>query len=66
MLDIQGMTSEASIDKVYEALERIDGLTNISVSLWRGQAFMQINLTLATYSQVYAAISKLGFKADIV
>lgn len=64
MFDIQGMKTGACINRVYEALDHIDGLTNISVSLWSGQVVMQINPTLVTFSQVSSAVTNLGFKAS--
>ena len=62
-LDIQGMTSGNCIGKVYKALENIEGVSNISVSLRHGQAIMQIDPTLTSSSQVLDAIANIGFKS---
>ena len=43
MFDIQGMKTGVCINRVYEALDHIDGLTNISVSLWSGQVVISKN-----------------------
>lgn len=61
-LTIKGMSCEHCVGSVRKALEKIEGLSNISVDLGAAKATFENNG--ANREDIQAAIKKIGFIAD--
>ena len=62
--DIHGMTCGGCADGVQRSLEKIDGVSDIQVSLRPGQATLQMDLSRVSAVQIEATIAKLGYQAN--
>jgi copper chaperone len=63
--DIHGMTCGGCVGSVKRALEKVDGVSDVAVSLTPGQATLKADLSLVSAGQIEAAITKLGYHADL-
>lgn len=63
--DIQGMTGGGCVGSVKRSLEQVNGVSNVAVSLAPGQATLNADVPLASAGQVVAAITKLGYRANL-
>ena len=61
--DIHGMTCGGCVGGVQRALQKIDGVSNIQVSLRTGQASLKGDPLRASAAQIAATIANLGFQA---
>lgn len=62
--DIKGMSCGGCVAGVSRALEKLDGVTDVHVSLQPGQATLQADPARVTPAQIAMAISKLGYPAS--
>ena len=63
--DIQGMTCGGCIGGVQRALQKMDGVSGIQVSLRPGQATLKADPLRVSAAQIESAISTLGFQAKV-
>ena len=63
--DIHGMSCGGCVGSVKRALEKVDGVSDVAVSLTPGQATLKADVSLATASQIVAAITQLGYHANL-
>ena len=63
--DIRGMTCGGCVGSVKRALQKVDGVSDVDVSLDRGQATVNADVSLASAAQIVAAITKLGYHANL-
>ena len=63
--DIHGMTCGGCVGSVKRALQKVDGVSDVDVSLNPGQAIVNADASLASAAQVLAAITKLGYHANL-
>ena len=63
--DIRGMTCGGCVGSVKRALQKVDGVSNVEVSLNPGQAIVNADASLASSAQILAAITKLGYHANL-
>ncbi len=61
-IDVKGMTSNKCVEKVSEALQKVDGVKKVSVDLESGQVIIEYKgVELASLN---SAIVKAGFNAE--
>ena len=65
IFDIHGMTCGGCVGSVKRALQKVDGVSDVDVSLDRGQATVNADVSLASAAQIVAAITKLGYHANL-
>ena len=53
------------LSSVKRALEKVDGVSDVVVSLTPGQATRKADLSLASAGQIEAAITKLGYHGNL-
>ena len=63
--DIHGMTCGGCVGSVKRALQKVDGVSDVEVSLNPGQATVNADVSLASAAQILAAITKLGYHANL-
>ena len=63
--DIHGMTCGGCVGGVKRALQKVDGVSDVDVSLNPGQATVNADVSLASAAQIVAAITKLGYHANL-
>ena len=63
--DIHGMTCGGCVGSVKRALQKVDGVSDVDVSLNPGQAIVNADVSLASAAQILAAITKLGYHANL-
>lgn len=63
--DIQGMTCGGCVSSVQTALEKVDGVRSVKVSLNPGAVTLQADLSIASAANIQAAISRLGYLATL-
>ena len=63
--DIHGMTCGGCVGGVKRALQKVDGVRDVDVSLNPGQAIVNADVSLASAAQILAAITKLGYHANL-
>ncbi|MEO7255699.1 MAG: heavy-metal-associated domain-containing protein [Casimicrobium sp.] len=63
--DIHGMSCGGCVGGVKRALEKVDGVSDVAVSLTPGQASLSADASLASAGQIVAAITKLGYHAKL-
>ena len=63
--DIHGMSCGGCVGSVKRALQKVDGVSDVDVSLNPGQAIVNADVSLASAAQILAAISKLGYHANL-
>ena len=61
--DIHGMTCGGCVGAVQRTLQKIDGVSDIQVSLRPGQATLQVDPLRVSAVQIEAIIAKLGYQA---
>ncbi len=64
ILKIQGMNNEGCADTVTRALEALDGVGAVSVSLAAERATVQLDETLVTPSRLQAALNDAGYRME--
>ncbi|AZV38419.1 copper chaperone [Komagataeibacter xylinus] len=62
-LNIQGMTCDGCAAKVQRALEGVDGVSMVEVSLEQGKAFVTYDTRSTNLEELYAAVDDAGFDA---
>ena len=62
--DIHGMTCGGCVGGVQRSLQKIDGVSDIQVSLRPGQATLQVDPSRVSAVQIEATIAKLGYQAN--
>ncbi|WP_354680697.1 heavy-metal-associated domain-containing protein [Komagataeibacter sucrofermentans] len=62
-LNIQGMTCDGCAAKVQRALEGVDGVSMVEVSLEQGKAFVTYDARSTNLEDLYAAVDDAGFDA---
>ncbi|MDC8757025.1 heavy-metal-associated domain-containing protein [Janthinobacterium fluminis] len=65
ILKIQGMNNEGCADTVTRALEALDGVGSVSVSLAGQRATVQLDETLATPAQLQQALDRAGYRLEL-
>ena len=63
--DIHGMSCGGCVGSVKRALQKVDGVSDVDVSLNPGQATVNADVSLASAAQILAAITKLGYQANL-
>ena len=63
--DIHGMTCGGCVGSVKRALQKVDGVSDVDVSLNPGQAIVNADVSLASAAQILAAVTKLGYHANL-
>lgn len=63
-LKVTGMTCEVCVSNVTQALKKIMGVTNVSVSLKSGVATIEFDETLTTVDQLKSAVMDAGYGVD--
>ena len=63
--DIHGMSCGGCVGSVKRALQKVDGVSDVDVSLNPGQATVNADVSLASAAQILAAITKLGYHANL-
>ena len=63
--DIHGMSCGGCVGSVKRALQKVDGVSDVEVSLNPGQAIVNADVSLASAAQILAAITKLGYHANL-
>ena len=63
--DIHGMTCGGCVGSVKRALQKVDGVSDVDVSLNPGQATVNADVSLGSAAQILAAITKLGYQANL-
>ena len=63
--DIHGMTCGGCVGSVKRALQKVDGVSDVEVSLNPGQAIINADVSRASAAQILAAITKLGYHANL-
>lgn len=61
ILKVTGMSSDACANNVKLALQAVDGVSNVSVSLPCTQAVVQFDERLTAKPQLHAALKQAGF-----
>ncbi|QHC35865.1 heavy-metal-associated domain-containing protein [Komagataeibacter xylinus] len=62
-LNVQGMTCDGCAAKVKRALEGVDGVSMVEVSLEQGKAFITYDARSTNPEDLYAAVDDAGFDA---
>ena len=62
---ISGMTNVKCINRIEEALNKEEGITNISISLLNEKAEIQFNPEYLIPSQIASVINNLGYGAKV-
>ncbi|MFZ3139041.1 heavy-metal-associated domain-containing protein [Polaromonas sp.] len=62
--DIHGMTCGGCVGGVQRALQKIDGVSDIQVSLHPGKAILKVDPLRVSALQIEATIAKLGYQAN--
>ena len=62
-IKVEGMTCGGCVASVKRALQRIDGVSNVEVSLDQAQASVDYDPVLVNESQLRTAIEDAGFDA---
>ena len=63
--DIHGMSCGGCVGSVKRALQKVDGVSDVDVSLNPGQATVNADVSLASAAQILAAITTLGYHANL-
>ena len=63
--DIHGMSCGGCVGSVKRALQKVDGVSDVEVSLNPGQAIVNAGVSLASATQILAVIAKLGYHANL-
>ena len=63
--DIHGMTCGGCVGGVKRALQKVDGVSAVDVSLNPGQAIVHADVSIASVAQILAAVTKLGYHANL-
>lgn len=63
--DIHGMTCGGCVGGVKRALEKVDGVSAVEVTLNPGQATLKVDPSLVSAGQIEAAITKLGYHTKL-
>ena len=63
-LKVQAMNDQAGADAIHGALEAIDGVSRVSVSLAGKRATVQFDERLASRARLDAALSQAGYRAE--
>ena len=63
--DIDGVSCGGCVGSVKCALEKVDGVSDVVVSLTPDQATRKADLSLASAGQIEAAITKLGYHGNL-
>ena len=63
--DIYGMSCGGCVGSVKRALQKVDGVSDVDVSLNPGQAIVNADVSLASAAPILAAITKLGYHANL-
>ena len=63
--DVHGMSCGGCVGSVKRALQKVDGVSDVDVSLNPGQAIVNADVSLASGAQILAAITKLGYHANL-
>lgn len=61
--DVHGMTCGGCTGSVQRTLDKIAGVSRVTVLLNPGSAIMEVDTTRVTPGQIEAAISNLGYQA---
>ena len=61
--DIHGMTCGGCVGGVQRALQKIDGVSDIQVSLHPGKVILKVDPLRISALQIEALIAKLGYQA---
>ncbi|MBE7729544.1 heavy-metal-associated domain-containing protein [Komagataeibacter sp. FXV3] len=62
-LNISGMTCDGCASKVVHALEAVDGVSMVEVSLEQGKAFITYDGRTTNPDDLFAAVDDAGFDA---
>ncbi|WP_141260585.1 heavy-metal-associated domain-containing protein [Komagataeibacter diospyri] len=62
-LNISGMTCDGCASKVVRALEAVDGVSMVEVSLEQGKAFITYDGRTTNPEDLFAAVDDAGFDA---
>ncbi|GAN87574.1 heavy-metal-associated domain-containing protein [Komagataeibacter intermedius] len=62
-LNISGMTCDGCASKVVHALEGVDGVAMVEVSLEQGKAFVTYDSRTTNPDDLFAAVDDAGFDA---
>ena len=65
LMKVTGMTCGACISNVTHALEAIDGVGDVKVSLSAGEATVQYDERLTSLDQLKSAVKSAGYSVDI-
>ena len=60
--DVNGMTCGGCTGSVQRALSKMDGVSNVDVTLRPGAATVQVDPTRVTPQQIETAITRLGYQ----
>ena len=63
--DIHGMTCGGCVGSVKRALQKVDGVSDVDVSLNPGKAIVNADVSQAAAAQILAAITTLGYQANL-
>ena len=63
-LKVSGMTCGGCIDTVTEALKKVRGVGDVSVSLERGQAVVRFDERVTSPEQLKSAVREAGYGVD--
>ena len=63
--DIHGMSCGGCVGSVKRALQKVDGVSDVDVSLNPGQATVNADVSQASAAQIVATITKLGYQANL-
>ena len=63
--DIDGVSCGGCVGSVKRALQKVDGVSDVEVSLNPGHATVNADVSLASAAQILAAITKLGYHANL-
>ena len=62
--DVQGMTCGGCTGSVQRAISKLNGVSQVEVTLKPGAATVQADPTRVTAAQIQATLAKLGFSAQ--
>ena len=62
---VTGMSCGGCVGSVKGALQKVEGVSDVEVSLNPGQAIVNADVSLASAAQILAAITKLGYHANL-
>ena len=63
--DVRGMTCGGCTGSVTRVLSKLDGVSNVEVSLTPGTATMQADPSRVTAARIQSAITALGYEATL-